>query len=102
VVGGVVYFGSDDHKLYALDAATGQPKWVFEAGGQIESSPAVANGVVYFGCHDHKFYALDAATGQKLWEDNASATPMFLSSPIVADGMLYFGSSDNTLHVFSL
>ena len=29
---GVVYIGSWDGRLYAIDAATGQQKWVFEGG----------------------------------------------------------------------
>jgi outer membrane protein assembly factor BamB len=63
VVSGVVYIGSEDHKLYALDAATGALKWSYTTAGAIDSSPAVANGVVYVGSNDHKVYALDATNG---------------------------------------
>jgi hypothetical protein len=47
VVDGVVYVGSDDGRLYALDAATGQEKWSFKTYGEVYSSPAVAGGMVY-------------------------------------------------------
>src|SRR5512137_600251 len=45
VVNGVVYAGSRDGKIYALDAATGAQKWNYSTGGQVDSSPAVANGI---------------------------------------------------------
>src|SRR5439155_605251 len=67
VVNGVVYVGSFDHKVYALDAATGAVKWTTTTGGEVESSPAVVNGVVYVASFDHKVYALDAATGAVKW-----------------------------------
>jgi len=35
--------------LYALDAVNGRPLAVFEAGGEIFSSPAVDEERVYFG-----------------------------------------------------
>ena len=52
---GVVYVGSNDFKLHAFNAATGQPVWSAATGGQINSSPAVANGIVYIG--SDKLYA---------------------------------------------
>ena len=44
---GVVYIGSDDNNLYALNAKTGAKLWSYKTGSYVESSPAVANGVVY-------------------------------------------------------
>jgi len=49
VAGGVVYVGSLDNWLYALDAETGQEKWRFKTDGEVYSSPAVAGGMVYVG-----------------------------------------------------
>src|SRR5712691_8004458 len=63
VVNGVVYAGSDDHKVYALNAATGSRRWTFTTADTVESIPAVTGGVVYVGSFDHNVYALNAATG---------------------------------------
>src|SRR6185295_3390018 len=66
---GTLYFGSDDHKLYAMDGTAGTKKWDFTTGGEVGSSPAIgADGTVYFGSLDHKVYAVDGTTGAKKWE----------------------------------
>jgi outer membrane protein assembly factor BamB len=49
VANGIVYLGSFDGNLYALDASTGAYLWSYFIGDWISSSPAVANGVVYIG-----------------------------------------------------
>src|SRR5947208_11210331 len=67
VVNGVVYIGSDDGNMYALDAKTGTSLWSSPTGSPIGSSPAVVNGVVYIGSDDDNMYALDAKTGASLW-----------------------------------
>ena len=59
VVGGTVYIGSGDHKMYALDAATGKLRWAYRTGDWVISSPVVVGGTVYVGSGDHKVYALD-------------------------------------------
>ncbi|MFH1646175.1 MAG: PQQ-binding-like beta-propeller repeat protein [Chloroflexota bacterium] len=92
VVDGVVYCGSQDGRLYALDAATGAKLWEFPTGSWVESSPAVVSGVVYFGSNDGHLYALDAATGARLWDFPARYAVR--SSPAVADGAVYFGADD--------
>jgi outer membrane protein assembly factor BamB len=51
VAGGVVYVGSSDGNLYALDAKSGEPaqRGPFPTGSPVLSSPAVHAGVVYVG-----------------------------------------------------
>ncbi|MFE5331308.1 protein kinase [Embleya sp. NPDC056575] len=63
VVNGVVYIGSQDKNVYAIDATTGTKKWAYTAGSGVDPSPAVAGGLVYVGSDDKNVYALDAATG---------------------------------------
>jgi outer membrane protein assembly factor BamB len=52
VVNGVVYVGSTDCNLYAMDARSGAQKWKFETKGWVVSSPAVDSGTVYFESYD--------------------------------------------------
>ena len=100
VEGGVVYFGSGDFNLYALDAQTGAVKWKFATGNVVHASPAVAGGVVYIGSWDRYLYALNAQTGAPIWKfQTGDDTKIYnqvgiASSAAVADGVVFFGCRD--------
>jgi outer membrane protein assembly factor BamB len=97
VVNGVVYIGSPDGHLYALNATTGKVLWKYETGDVISfSSPAVANGIVYIGSDDKSLHAVDAATGRGLWKYATGGK--IKSSPAVNSGVVYVGSYDNNLY----
>ena len=104
VANGVVYFGSGDGHLYALDAKSGAPKWKFGTGDVVHASPAYADGVVYVGSWDGYFYAVDAATGKERWRFHGGEDPVlhnqvgFQSSPAVVDGVVYTGCRDSNLY----
>jgi eukaryotic-like serine/threonine-protein kinase len=64
---GMVYIGSNDHRVYALDVRTGAKRWSITTGDMLFPPPAVANGTVFVGSYDHRMYALDAQTGTQQW-----------------------------------
>jgi eukaryotic-like serine/threonine-protein kinase len=123
IVGGVVYIGSNDGNLYAIDEPSGKLHWKFETGSAIPSSPAVAAGIIYFASYDGNFYAVDAVTGKLRWKFAISgerryagthlhgmlpageAMPdpydVYLSSPVVWNGMVYFGSGDGNVYALN-
>ena len=68
VVDGIVYAGSYDGIEFAVDAATGNELWRFQAEGSIYSSPAVVDGILYFGDDAGYLYALAATDGELLWQ----------------------------------
>jgi outer membrane protein assembly factor BamB len=47
VAQGVVYAGTRNGILYAIDAITGKEQWSVDLGGKILSSPAISGGAVY-------------------------------------------------------
>ena len=96
VANGVVYVGSGDGNLYAIDAVTGTEKWRFKTGDIIFSSPAVSNGIVYIWSYDKNLYAIDAFTGKEKWRFATGNSVD--SSPVVANGNVYIGSNDNNLY----
>src|SRR3990172_2100152 len=95
VANGVVYVGSFDHNVYALNASTGAIIWAFSTGGEVFSSPAVSNGITYVGSLDNNTYALNASTGVQLW--NFTTGGAVFSSPNVADGKVYVASDDSLI-----
>jgi outer membrane protein assembly factor BamB len=96
----ILYFGSSDGNLYALNALTGKKKWAFKTNGLIHTSPALYQGKVYFGSWDKFFYAIDAGTGRLQWRFETGNQPVYhvlegiQSSPTCADGRVYIGSRD--------
>jgi outer membrane protein assembly factor BamB len=67
VTADMIYVGSDDGNLYALDASDGSQQWSFTTGGDVSSSPAVVDGTVYVGSGDSNLYAVDASDGTEQW-----------------------------------
>jgi outer membrane protein assembly factor BamB len=62
-----VYFGSDNGKLYKVDATSGTVLWSFQTGGPIRTMPILGNSNdVYFGSDDGNLYGLDISTGGAL------------------------------------
>ena len=127
VAGGVVYVGSNDNNLYAIDACSGKLKWKFATtgglrggGGNVASTPAVSGNIVYFMCNDGNFYAVDATTGKVRWtyatagehrcmgpgmlyaqpvnEIGPDLWDFYLSSPAILDGAVYFGCGDGNVY----
>jgi parallel beta-helix repeat protein len=96
VVSGRVYVGSEDGKVYCLDAYTGAHIWNYTTGSYAYSSPAVVGGRVYVGSEDGKVYCLDAYTGAHIWS-YITASSVF-SSPAVVGGRVYVGSDDNKIY----
>jgi hypothetical protein len=76
VANGVVYVGSNDGNVYALNARTGTLLWSYTTGWDVlDSSPVVANGVVYVGSWDSNVYAFGLLGADQAREDAASKHP---------------------------
>ncbi|MCW4029225.1 MAG: PQQ-binding-like beta-propeller repeat protein [Candidatus Bathyarchaeota archaeon] len=99
VANGVVYVGSLDYSVYALNATSGAKIWSYITGQEVYSSPCVANGIVYIGSYDHNLYALDATTGVQIWNYTTGST--ILTSPCVTNGVVYFGSMDGSIYALN-
>ena len=70
----VVYIGSNDQNLYALNIIDGSVKWRCATNGLVKSSPAIYGGHIFVGSYDKNLYALDTATGSVKWLVNVNGT----------------------------
>ncbi|MEA3368729.1 MAG: PQQ-binding-like beta-propeller repeat protein [Planctomycetota bacterium] len=93
-VGGVVYFGSWDGCIYAVDAANGQKLWKAKTGDKVSGSAAVVGGVVYMASEDGYAYALDARTGKTKWKAHLARRSRPAGSPAVVGDVVYFPSGN--------
>jgi outer membrane protein assembly factor BamB len=98
IVKGVVYVGSYDENLYAINLASGKEKWRFKAG-PIKSAVAVRDGKVYVGNIDGEFHCVDAATGKKDWTFKTDGE--ISSGANFAGDNILFGSADEHLYCVS-
>ena len=104
VVGRLVYFGSWDHRVYAVDVRTHRARWVFATGGEVKGGVALAGGTVFAGSYDGHVYALDARTGRLRWsagsQQGLRGRGRFYATPTVAYGRVYVGATDGVVYSF--
>lgn len=99
IANGILYIGSTDGKLYALDAKQWGIRWVFDAGDAIRYSATVLGNRVYFSARNNKIYALDAKTGEKLWEFKSKS--WMDAPPIVSDNKVYVGAFPSKIYLLN-
>ncbi|MEC9351982.1 MAG: PQQ-binding-like beta-propeller repeat protein, partial [Planctomycetota bacterium] len=106
VAGGLLFFGSSaDHKLHAIDAATGEERWSYFTDGPIRLAPVCSGDRVYCVSDDGHLYCLDAGSGKLHWRrrggpsgrrilgnDNICSMWPARGGPAVADGLIYWAA----------
>ena len=97
---GVLYVGSYDNNLYALNAVDGKFQWKYPTDGGIMTRPAFFDGNLYFGSEDKRLHVISARTGKVVWTYYTGGP--IRSSPAVAEGHIFFGSDDNHIHAVNL
>lgn len=111
VGGGLVYIGSGDGKLYALQRNDGVLRWSYQADAAIASSPALGDGAVFFTSRSGRIYAVDARTGRLRWF-RATEAPLpfpwghesgdhFVSSPVLTGGLVIVGAADGGVYALA-
>jgi outer membrane protein assembly factor BamB len=99
VAGSTYYGGSWSKSFVAYDLHTGSQKWSFDAGGLIESHPALYDGVIYISSESpsQALFAVNATTGKQIWK-YTGAKEELNGSPSVTLDTVYVGSNDHYLH----
>jgi outer membrane protein assembly factor BamB len=101
---GIVFFGSGDGRLYAVDSSRGREVWRFKTGGPVDSTPAVAGDRVFFAGGDRFVYAVDRRTGREVWRFALGEDLPFSggfdyheSSPAVEGDAVFVGGGDGSI-----
>lgn len=98
VAGEIMLIGCRDRALYCLSAATGELRWRFQAGGDVDASPVVAGDKVVMAALDGRVYILRAADGTELYRYDTGA-PVY-ASPCVIAGAVIIAAGDGRLLLF--
>jgi outer membrane protein assembly factor BamB len=107
VVGDVVYVGSVDGNLYALDVEDGDILWTYNTTGIITSSPTLAGGFVYVTSEEQDegaLYKLSAGDGSLVWrlpleyEHQFTGGTDMQGTPTVADGLVFVSANLRTYY----
>lgn len=96
----VLYFGSDDHWIYALDGTDGALLWKHETADETGSVCMVNGSAVYCGADDEYMRAFHANNGTLMWKFRAGG-PITSSVRIGDSGNLYFGCLDSNVYCIS-
>lgn len=96
----MLFGGSHDGYVYALNAITGELLWRYESGEK-HSSPTVINGILYSGSIDGYLYALNARSGKLIWKYKTRGIILdseIHSPPVFVDGLVYVACSDGAIY----
>ena len=98
---GIVYIGTSEGMLLALDAQTGVEKWRYQSRGPIEQPP-ISSGDFIIGSNEaDQVFAVDAVTGKFKWQYKAETPEEYTlrgHSGVNIDGdLIYTGFSNGTL-----
>ncbi|NQV17559.1 MAG: PQQ-binding-like beta-propeller repeat protein [Armatimonadetes bacterium] len=107
---GVVYFGSNDNNLYALDAENGDLIWNFQVDFNVQSSPVIHDSLIFFESGNSHF-ALNKYTGEEIWSyiiDEPYGTEKIdywdyhHAAPVIVDSIVVFACGDGNLYAYNL
>ncbi|MFN2450440.1 MAG: PQQ-binding-like beta-propeller repeat protein [Candidatus Baltobacteraceae bacterium] len=118
LAGGTLYAVSFDHKLYALDPASGAIRWNAATDNILMSTPVIADGIVVVGTGKDGFLKPDdpvsqvwgreqgddlvayTEQGRRLWSFHTAGENM--ASPAIDGGTLYFANGGARAYALDL
>jgi outer membrane protein assembly factor BamB len=93
---GILYIGSDDGKVHALDAASGRLAGTFATSGAVSGGVTVTGGTLLAGSADHQVHAFRVGPGGAEWAFSTSGAVS--CTPTVAGGIVCVGSDDGNVY----
>jgi len=102
---GKIFIGSENGKVYALDAQTGELSWKVSIKGEVINAPAVESGIVVVNSASGIMKALNAENGEEIWkveQDVPALTLRGISTPVLASGGVLIGTGKGGVDVYLL
>lgn len=102
---GKVFIGSENGKIYALDAKTGDLLWQGDVKGEIITAPALDSGILVVNSASGEMKAFNATSGEEVWKIEQDVPPLTLrglSAPVMASGGVVIGTADGNVTVYLL
>ncbi len=95
---GLVFAGSDQGVLLAVNLQTGRKVWVKKLKLPLSAGPGAGSGMVVVGTSKGAVLAFEGATGRQLWR--AQVNSELLSAPAISEKVVVMRSVDGRLHGF--
>jgi len=106
IEGDVVYAGSSDGFLYAVELGSGRLRWKYDAQEEVGTTPALAGGLVLAMTLQDTLFAVDAKSGAWRWhhrrEQREGFTVHGAASPLVSGATVYGAYSDGSVAALDL
>lgn len=97
---GMLFLGTEDARLLALDAEDGSVIWETNSTSEVLSTPSYGRGIVVVQTVDGKLQGMDAETGEQRWIYESTVPALSLrgtSSPIINNGFVIAGMGNGSV-----
>jgi outer membrane protein assembly factor BamB len=102
---GVLYFGTENGQMFALEADSGDIKWEVKVPGEVISAPVIDEGLVVAHLGNGTVVALNEENGEEVWRHDDEVPPLSLrgsSTPAIAAGGVIVGTNNGRAAVLIL
>lgn len=96
----IVYVGTADNHILALNVADGSELWDVETGHAIWGQPSYRDGALFVNSMDWSVYSLDAETGDIKWHTELGGA--LASRPVLGEDLVYVSSFDGNVHALDI
>ena len=100
-----VFIGSENGKIFALNAETGELAWQANIKGEVINAPAIDSGIIVVNSASGVMKGFNADNGEELWEvdqDVPALTLRGISAPVIASGGVIIGTGKGSVDVYLL
>jgi outer membrane protein assembly factor BamB len=100
-----IFLGTENGKVFALDAQNGEIVWQADIKGEVITAPAIDENILVVNSASGVMKAFDANTGEVLWkveQDVPALTLRGVSAPVIASGGVILGTGKGNVSVYIL